>query len=328
LTLLISGAIAALFLTVIGLKMYRIQKNPALQSEPTAGNSWRFITIAVGIVTLLSVVSLFDLPGVRSFFGHIPNAIYPCHGYAAPMIFMMYSFFTALAIICLLSADHWRQPAFFLPIITLPLILWGHEISCEGYLPFGAPVVVPVAMTLLERIGLVRNTVPLASIAGLLIVLAHSISTNPGYPAPTFQALPAFPADSKFAGLRAHPEFVAYADEMLKDVSPRIRGHETLWVCLGGPHLAWGGKPVFSPATMCGDTYNARSEEVFYNRWQRQPPQFVYVYNPNPCFGSRLLTKDGLNRWLPAQYRLAWKSSQRDATLWELRPQSSGNNTH
>jgi len=76
------------------------------------------------------------------------------------MIFVGYAFFTALAAVCLSSAEHWRQPEFFLPIVALPLVLWGHEISSEGYLPFGAPIVVPIAVLLLETIGLIRNAVP------------------------------------------------------------------------------------------------------------------------------------------------------------------------
>jgi hypothetical protein len=129
----------------------------------------------------------------------------------------------------------------------------------------------------------------------------------------------ACPSDSKFAGLYARPTFAAGTKELHENVAQKIRDQTTLWLCIGGPHLAWGGKSVFSVAALFGDTYNLRSEPTLFNQWQAQPPQFIFVGDRNYCHGSRLFTTEALNLWLPQQYDPVWKSSQRDATLWQLR---------
>lgn len=324
-TLLISGLVVLSFLGLIGAKMYRLQKNPVAPTTPTAsGNSWRLIGIAIGIVTVLTAVSLLDLPRVADFFDRLhPDAIYACHGFTAPLIYVAYSGFTALAVICLLSVEHWRKPAYFLPIITLPLLLWGHELSYQGYLPYGAPIVVPLAVTLLESIGLIRNTIPLACVAGVLLTVGQAASTEKGYHPPSFRALAALPADSKFAGLRAEASCVEMMQEMHREVSPKIRDQSTLWLTIGGPHLAWGGKPVFSVAALFADTYNMRSENQLMQHWQAQPPQFVFVSDLWPCRGSQILTPEALKVWLPQRYDPVWKSPSRDATLWQLRTQTN-----
>lgn len=324
-TLLISGTLAMLFLGLVGFKMYHLQKNPAPLPAPAAPRHfWWLICLAIGIVAALSAASLLDLPQVRIFFDRLhPNAIYACHGFTAPLIFVAYSFFTALAAICLLSIEHWRRPELALPIITLPLLLWGHEISMEGYLPYGAPIVVPVALLLLERMGLIRNTVPLACVAGVLLMTGRAASTQEGYCPPSFQALAALPANSKFANLRAQASFHTYVNETQQNISPLIQDRPTLWLSIGGPHLAWGGKSVFSVASLFADTYNVRSEPELMRRWQAQPPEFIVVSDLWPCRGSQILTKEALSQWLPQKYDPVWKSSRRDATLWRLRTQTN-----
>lgn len=319
-TLLFSGGVAAIFFSLIGFKMYRLQQLKTAGDPTSIRDAWGLILCAIGIVAVLSAASLFDLPFVRSCFNKLhPPAIYQFHGFVAPLIFVAYSFFTAVAAICLLSPEHWRKPSFFLPIFTLPLILWGHEMSCEGYLPFGAPVVVPLIFVLLESFGLIRNTVPVACSAGVILVLGLAGSTQDGFQPPIFKSVERLPSDSKFAGLYARPTFAASIKELHANVAPKIHNQTTLWLCIGGPHLMWGGKPVFSVAALFGDTYNLRSEPTLFNQWQAQPPQFIFVGDRNYCHGSRLFTTEALNFWLPQQYDPVWKSSQRDATLWQLR---------
>ncbi len=328
-TLVISGGLVLLFLGLIGFKMQRLQKQTApVAAQESPRNSWRMLAIAIGIIAILSAFSLFDLPQVRSFFDNLhPRAIYTCHGFSSPLIFVVYSLFTALAAICLLSADHWLKADFFLPIIALPLLLWGHELSCEGYLPFGAPVVVPLAVVLLETIGIMRNTVPLMCVVGVMIISGQTMSTEQGYRSASFQVLKRLPSDSKFANLWAYPEMAVNTDELHQNITPQIRDRSTLWICVGGPHLALGGKSVFSVAALHGDTYNLRSEPTLTNRWQAQPPEFVFVSDLTHCPGSQLFTKEALSQWLPQKYDTVWKSSIRNATLWQLRMQTN-NSTH
>lgn len=324
-TLVISGGLLLLFLGLVGRRMHQLQKHPDLLSASRPPRDyWRLIGVAIGIVALLSAISLLDLPQARSLFNKLhPDAIYEFHGFVAPLVFVAYSFFTAVAAICLLSAEHWRNPGFFLPIAALPLLLWGHELSCQGYLPFGAPVVVPLAMVLLEKTGLIRNTIPLACTAGVVLMVGLAASTQEGFQPPSFKSVERLPGDTKFAGLWARPAYCATVEELKENVGPRIKGRTTLWLCIGGPHLAWGGKSVFSVAALFGDTYNLRSETTLATRWQSPLSEFIFVGERNYCFGSRIFTTEALNQWLPQNYDPVWKSTRREAVLWQLRTQTN-----
>lgn len=321
-TLLVSGGLALLFLGLLGRKMYCLQKlfPSAPPQLPAPRDHWKLLRSAMAIVIFASVISLFDFPLIRAWCDKLhPAAIYNFHGYVAPLVFIAYSFFTALATICLLSVDHWRKPELFLPLLALPLILWGHELSCEGYLPFGAPVVVPLAVVLLETIGLIRNTLPLMCGAGTVLIVGLAASTQNEFQPSSFKAVAPLPANTKFAGLYARPDFVANIRELNEQVAPKIQDQSTLWLCIGGPHAAWGGRSVFSVATLFGDTYNLRSEPALMQHWKAQPPRFIFVGDRNYCPGSRLFPTDALNLWLPQDYDPVWKSPRRDATLWQLR---------
>lgn len=324
-TLAFSGVVVMAFFGFVGFKMQRLQASPVADSpSKNAKDHWQLIACAVALVALLSAVSLFDMPSVRDGFNKLhPKAVYEFHGFVAPLNFIAYTFFTALAAICLLSPAHWLQKDLFLPIVGLPLVLWGHELSCQGYLPFGAPLVVPLAFVLLEKIGIIRNTVPLGCIAGIILMIGVTGSTQPGYQPPSFKSVERLPSESKFTGLWANPVFAATTKELHKNVAPKIRDHTTLWLTIGGPHLAYGGKSVFNVAALFGDTYNLRSEPALLARWQAQPPQFIFVGDRNLCPGSQVFTTESLNLWLPQRYDPVWKSSERDATLWGLRSQTN-----
>lgn len=327
-SLAISGALMVLFFGLVGYRMHQLQKRPTVPGalQPTS-SSWIWIYTAFGIIVLLAGASLFDLPSVRALFNQLhPKAIHEFHGFIAPLIFVAYSFFTALATICLLSPDQWRKKELFIPIIALPLILWGHELSCQGYLPFGAALVVPLALVLLETTGLVRNTVPLACMAAMVFALGLAGSTQERFFASCFKPVEQLPGNGKFFLLWGSHEFNTTVKEMEEKVAPVIRGKPTLWLNSGGPNLAWGGKPVFSVAQLFGDTYNARSEPELVKRWQHEPPEFIFVHNPRPTHNSRLFTKEALAIWLPQQYVPVWKSSLSEAVLWQLR--ASTNNAY
>jgi hypothetical protein len=323
-TMLMSGVLALLFLGLIGFKMHRLQEKqivptPAAPSRQTG----RLLALSIGVVALLSAISVIDLAPVRQFFNRLhPDAIYPFQGFSVPVVFVTYSFLTALALNCLLSAQHWLKPEHALPIVALPLLLWGQEVSYFGYLPFGAPVVIPLAVVLLESTGLLRNTMPLACVAGLLVIAGKASSTQVGHHPPSFAKLERLPADSKFAWLWAEPLYAAQVNELHREVGPRIRDHTVLWLDIGGPHLAWGGKSVYSVASLFADTYQARSEPELWRRWEEHPPEFIYVGTVWPCSNSRLLTEEARKSWLPLRYDTVWKSSLGAATLWQLRAPS------
>ena len=132
-----------LFLGLVGFKMYHLQKNPAprMRRRPApllvvdlSRHRHRRSTLGGFTARPSASANLFDRLH--------PNAIYACHGFTAPLIFVAYSFFTALAAICLLSIEHWRRRSWPCPSSHCRCSS-GAEISMEGYLPYGRPIVVP-----------------------------------------------------------------------------------------------------------------------------------------------------------------------------------------
>lgn len=324
--LAVSGTVFGSFLFLLGTKMSRLRK-PALTPVPnevTKSNIVWLVGLSIAAVTILSAVSLLDLPAVRDFCAGLhPAAMYRFQGYTFPLIFIAYAFFTALTIVSLLNPPHWRQPGLFIPILALALILWGHEMSCEGYLPLGAPLVVPLALLVLEKTGLLRNPMAWACAGGIGIILGLSLSTQREFLAASFKPLEQLPADSKFAGLLGTSTYAAGIAELHHEVAPRIQNQPTLWIHTGGPHQAWGGKPVFGPATMHLDTYNLRAEPGFRAHWTTNPPAFIFVGFQAPAKGSQLFTKEALAQWLPEHYQRVWHSTNQPAELWQFRHQSS-----
>lgn len=323
--ILFAGGLVLGFFVFLGNRFYRTQQNsPAASPTTDDAPSWCWVTAALSIVASLAAISLLDLPGVRSLFNRLhPDAIYKFHGFVAPLVFVGYSFFSVLAAIGLFGLGQRRRPELIPPLLALPLLLWGHEISCQGYLPFGAPVVVPLAMVLLERLGLIRNIARLACVASVVLMTGVAASTQDGFQPSCFKATATLPVRTEFAGLRSAHDFAASARELQEHVAPRIRGLPTLWICVGGPHLVWGGKPVFAVGSLFADTYNLRSEPVLTQRWEATPPEFIFVGQRTYCFGSRLFTTESLNRWLPQRYDPVWQSTEREASLWQLRKQTN-----
>jgi len=326
-TLFGSGLLAAVFLTGFGFRMSRLQSTGASASaagkRPPA-NSSTLLRVALGVVALLSALSLLDLPQLKSTLEHLhPRCIYACHGFVAPLIFVLYSALTAMSVVCLLSVEQWRKAELFLPTFALPLLLWGHELSCQGYLPFGAPLIIPLALFLLEEIGLIHAAARLACYFGMVVIFAQALSTPPSFQAPAFAPLRRLPEHSKFTHLWAFDSYATSVSEMLREVSPRIRNRRTLWLCVGGPHQAFEGRAVRSVAAMHGDTCNHRSELALMEDWQQRPPEFVFVGDFTPVPGARYLTKQAANLWLPQNYDRVWESSALGATLWQLRPGSN-----
>lgn len=318
---LISLAIGAIVTGSLVFWFKRREGRVANESLATAPENWRMIIWAIGVVGALSVLSTFDLPAVRSFFASLhPKAMYEFQGYTFPLIFLCYAFFTALTMAMFASRRTWSNRVWFPIVLTLAAILWGHELSSEGYLPLGAPLVVPLAAVVLERSGLLRNSVPLLCAAGLMMIVGLSISTQEAFLASSFKPLERLPEQTKFAGLWGHPTYVSRIRELETEVAPRIKDMRTLWITVGGPHLAWGGKSVFGPAAMHLDTYNLRAELVFQKRWLENPPDFIFVGFQTPVPGSQLFTTNALESWLPERYDRIWMSPVRPAQLWQLRP--------
>jgi len=320
-TLPISGLVSLIFLGVFG---YLADIGQTRKAQPpgqpgiSISNPSVFLAGAFTLVTLVSVVSLFNLPQWRATFDSlIPRFVY---GYIGPLIAILYSALNALSVITLLNL--WLRKRFdlLLPAVALPMILWGHEISAHGYLVYSAPVAVPLAFYLAEKQFAFPHAARLAYALGAICVGTHALFPHTTYRLGTFEALQRLPDNSRFAKLWAAPSYAGGVDELLTNVTPRIQGRRTLWIAIGGPHLAFGGAPVRSVATLHFDTYHARSEPGLVEEWNRHPPEFVFVGYYVPCLGSRYLTREALDNWLPLHYQRVWQSSERATSLWELKP--------
>jgi hypothetical protein len=285
---------------------------PAQDTDPALARN-----VAFGVVVLVSVVSLFNLPSWRSGFDSaVPRFFY---GYIGPLVGVLYAAMNAFGVISL--ANLWLRKRFelLLPAAALALILWGHEISAHGYLVYSAPLAVPLAFSLAQKQFVSRRAVSLAYVLGAVFVFTHAVFPYKTYRLGTFEGLHRLPNHTRFANLWAASSYAGPVNELLTNVSSRIQDRGTLWVAGGGPHLAFGGAPVRSVAALHFDTYHARSEPALMEEWNRQPPEFVFLGYYVPCVGSRYLTREALRPWLQLHYQCVWQSTRHELSLWELK---------
>ncbi len=320
-TLPISGLISLAFLVLFGYLAdigQTLKTAPDVAINPTPVKLFALQVGAFGIVALVSIVSLLNLPQLRTVLDAlIPRFVY---GYIGPLVAVLYAALNALSVIALVNL--WLRKRFdlVLPALALPMVLWGHEISAHGYLVYSAPLAVPLAFHLADKQFVRRPGVQLAYLLGAFCVFTHACFPHGTYRLGTFEALQRLPGDSRFANLWAARSYADGVKEILTNVTPRIQSQPTLWIVIGGPHLAFGGTPVRSVAALHVDTYNARSEPVLMKEWTRQPPEFVFVGHYRPCFGSRLFTREALGQWLSLHYHRVWQSPENPTSLWELNP--------
>jgi hypothetical protein len=322
-TLPISGLISLAFLALFGYLADIGQTRKAAPDGATNLTPVKLLAIQVGafgIVALVSIVSLLNLPQLRTALDAlIPRFVY---GYIGPLVSVWYAALNALSVITLVNL--WLRKRFdlTLPALALPMVLWGHEISAHGYLVYSAPLAVPLAFHLADKQFVRRPGVQLAYVLGAFCVFIHAFFPHGTYRLSTFEALHRLPDNSRFAHLWAARSYAEGVNEILTNVTPHIQGHPTLWIVIGGPHLAFGGASVRSVATLHFDTYNVRSEPALMEAWHRQPPEFVFVGHYLPCVGSRHFTREALGQWLSQNYQRVWQSPDRPASLWELNPQA------
>jgi hypothetical protein len=105
---------------------------------------------------------------------------------------------------------------------------------------------------------------------------------------------------------------------LTENVTPRIKDRTTLWLCFDGPHQAYGGKAVFSVPLLHLDTYNTRSESNLKQRWEKEPPEFVFLgpeirLPPDASF----LKWANINVWLQASYDKVWEWPEARVSLWQ-----------
>jgi hypothetical protein len=318
-TIAISGLVSMLLLGGLAWKANLGQPAvaPPTPAPEPAGIGWYVAQVAaLAAVVVICGISLVPWPAVKQLCNALSSRY--LHGYTGLVIFLLYAALTALSVIFLLRVILHRQPKLFVAALALPAILWGHEISAHGYLVYGAPLAIPLALWILEKHLPMRGAGYLAGALGVLMVFTHAAFAYPTYRLGTFETLRGFPRESRFAGLMAARSSADSVNEILANVSPRIQARRTLWMCIGGPHLAYGGAPVRSVAVLHFDTYHQRSEAPLREEWQRQPPEFAFMGYYLPCVGSTHFTPEAMSAWLAQHYRPVWSSSDNKNTLWEF----------
>lgn len=307
----ISLALYAAFFTCFWASWRRLQSRAPVGERPgqTSETTSQFITL-VGlyfiVLIALSLASLFPMPHFKhilTFLSFGGLSIYPD---LVKVIF--YIGMLALFIFCLLMGPLRRQS----DIILLAILMLGmgiaHASSEFRHFAESAPVTIPLFIYLLYRTRLWPRPATAAVTAGMAVLLCYFLFPSAGDK--TFVRLVKLPAASPFAGLYANPPYAESVQTLLANVTPRIKGKKTLWLCFGGPHSAFGGLPVFNVPNYFTNTYNARSEKVLRDRWQRDPPDFI-VFSPRTpglaAPGSELFSGDSLLPWLRAQYLPVWQ---------------------
>jgi hypothetical protein len=265
--------------------------------------SQKMIWITAIIVGAISILSLFDLGFRGNVYGFLENpyADWVRIGISAVYIFCTIGFMIAF----------WRlRTAPLKALISLlgAALMGSFAMSSGNYLPFAAPVVLPLFFVSLHWTGF-RS--PLALAAALAIGL--TILQFVGRP---FSKLEPFPANTPFAGLWADSEYVQRTRMIFEHITPVIHGHTALWMTSGGPHSAFGGLPVKNVASYFADTYNPREEGRLEAEWRKTPPEFIVTSYFRPAEGAKLLTPIGIVTWLKGRYEVIWESPRGDLKLW------------
>ena len=322
-TALVSGVVFLLFLFGFGRRIRAAGRTPKLSADgraATASDARAPLMISSFAVAFLLVASLWNLPSLKSLFTSLrPGCFHQNQAYVGVLMFGLYSGIVAMSIVCLWRYLSQRRPEIFLPTIALPLLACGHDLSTRGYLPYGAPLVLPLAIFLIERHELVKRPARLACFTGVLAVFIQVAFTQATYNAPTFESIQRLPDQTKFAHLWGAKDYAHSVEVIAANVSPRIRNERTLWIHIGGPHLAFGGQSVRSVALLHSDTYNVRSEPILFEEWNRKLPKFVFVGYYVPCANSRYLNPETLQSWLAEKYDRVFENAECGITLWEVK---------
>lgn len=314
---LVSGAVTGGFLWLFGWR----NRAGSISTKAELNDRDRLtLPLCSGVVALLLLVSVFDLPAVKNGLNQLRlDCFHPNQAYVGVWTYVLYCGGITLSAICLWYCLRNRRTDLLLPVVALPLLACGHDLSTRGYLPYAAPVVFPLAVFLLERCQLVKRPARLAYLTGTLTVLVQICFPQPTYNAASFEPLYRLPDQSKFAHLWSTQRGARIMEIFTKQINPRISGERTLWFTIGGPHLAHGGKPVRSVALLHSDSYNGRSEPPLFAGWEADPPKFVFVGYYVPCANSVGFQLPALQAWLAQRYHCTYQNDELNMALWELK---------
>jgi hypothetical protein len=277
-----------------------------------------WLCAAILAVVIVSCASLANLPVLKNAFdGLVVRYIYTNQSYSGVLLSIIYSGLIALSVLCLWHCWRQRDARLWLPTIALPLVVCGQEMSSQIYLPYAAPVGIPLALFLLNEYRVLRNVPRLGCLVAASVVLVFT-AFPPDFWVPHFERVYRLPEHSRFSGLHSNEACASYVNALLKNVAPRIHNRTTLWLCFDGPHQAYGGKAVYSVPLLHLDTYNTRSEPILKQRWEKKPPEFV-VLGPEVRLppDAAFLKWTNINAWLSASYDKVWESAEWRVSLWQ-----------
>ncbi|MCX7887115.1 MAG: hypothetical protein N3B01_07695, partial [Verrucomicrobiae bacterium] len=261
---------------------------------------------------LLCLLSFADCEAVRELAKFQLSALAPSLTSVARGT--VYFGILGLTLACLLRRPLQNQTSSWVLCFFLVIFTAAYQMSARPYICFAAPLSVPLVVAIAERWRLLPNSLPaLTVLAAALVTVASFLNSQHGM----FVRLMRLPDRSSFARLYSYDGFPHQVAELVEQLSPRIRNAPTLWLCAPGPHLAYGGKPVFNVASFWKDTYHSRVEPTLFTRWEADPPDFV-VFGPfERAPNARLLTEEHIQRWLNERYTKIWTSRTTRLTLWQ-----------
>jgi hypothetical protein len=285
-------------------------------ARESAAQRWRlWLTIALIFVTLLSLITLIDFPALKSAL--LRATLYFNYG---KLIFFFYATVLAFGTGAIIRAVRIHDRFGFTLCVCLLMLVVSFALSLLQSSIFAAPIAVPLFFWLLKRYGFICDGTWLG-IGTSTLALTLASFLPPLTFAPTFEALYALPQRTKFAGLYAARHYAWRIDQLTDNVSSRIRSRPTLWLTMGGPHLAFGGLPVKSVPLIHEDTYGLRAEAPLATYWRYHPPDFVVHQKGMPVrAGSQFFTDEYVTSWLTTEYKLVWNEPKLDLTLWEHIP--------
>ena len=274
-----------------------------------------FLFLYFIVLIILSITSIYNIAEINFIRNFITLKYISSYLNLSLMIIniMAFSFF----MVFLINKSIWNNPKDIIPAILMIALASGHNLSGLHHIPSGAPVTIPIFVFLLARTRLSQSVPRLAVILAIFMIVLFYLF--PLYNI-TYAPLKKLPGHSPFAGLYARAEFQKAVKGMLSEVSTRIKGKRTLWLCWPGPHSALGGEHVFNVAFMMFDTYSTRSERRLENNWKMNPPEFVVLSPLLTSKNPNFLTQESLLKWLNASYIQVWAGKgwgDKDFSLWE-----------
>jgi hypothetical protein len=268
--------------------------------------SKRLGQITLGTLLLMSIFSLGDFAIIRSFYAYTKLDTWRNNFLLLNNITLI-ALFTFTAIIVYRSLRQGDYPTLLLGFYALMLTV-GTITSNQDFFSYTAPVSLPLFLALAQRNHLLalflRSSLVLVP---LLLIFVHNTSFVPLQP---------LPANSPFARLYAPAAYATQVNELWHNVTPKIRGRDTLWLTYYGPHSAYQGKPVMNFAQLYGDLISPRTENILKTTWEAHPPDFLVLANFWRQDEFDFFAASKLRSWVAQRYDLIWQGTVSEMTLW------------